>query len=817
MEVIVRNLPDQITEKQVDAYFRKVLNKLGIKTFQTQKLRSRGCATITILDLGRARQFMMVHGQTQPGAKGFASVQQKLFHMNRSLNCTQSNKIPDEYLLKALKKEESDRYARQIRKATIVPGKLENSNPAKLTETQQAPKFYESLDTNMASPNGNDLTNMLQNMSLRRSSQNYTRKRISALRVQALKSFPAIPDSISWTTSTITKQSFAAQMTSLNSFLAGAKYSNLPFEIKFQIQRLAQNGILSPSRTSKILTVVARQLTLRSNVKIVARSIRSLCEQLPFAGPDTEASDLSLSTISEMLSQNQEFIEREESYSKGLAEQHEHIADVHKAMVTPTGIYLHGPEPEVKNRVLRKYSAYPNHFLSVSFMDEEGESLRFDRQTSGEEIYHDRFKKVLEGVINIAGRGYEFLGFSHSSLRSQTCWFMAPFTINGSLVYARSVIRDLGDFSLIRSPAKCAARIGQAFSQTFSSVAIPPEAFRIMQDVERNGRTFSDGVGTCSLDILHQIWGVYSQARGLKPTALQIRFQGQLITGNVVITRSPALHPGDVQCVTAVDVPADSPLRALHNVVVFSSKGSRDLPSQLSGGDLDGDLYNIIYDINLYPKRLAHPADYLTSNPIDIGRTVERSDMTDFFIKFMENDNLGLIATLHQILADQYDIGTFHPECVDFKQLPKYPKFRPDFQAPGPRVLIEKEINFEDEEEPSTSDGNKELDEVASYGQQKVRYYESQKVLGKLYREIDEFEILKAIQEHSLPAIPGRNAARSLSDAVWNYVNERTALIIWEHHNDFARDVKEGYDVLPFICTWLISPQLRRQSGTYHA
>ena len=144
---------------------------------------------------------------------------------------------------------------------------------------------------------------------------------------------------------------------------------------------------------------------------------------------------------------------------------------------------------------------------------------------------------------------------------------------------------------------------------------------------------------------------------------------GQIITGNVVITRSPALHPGDVQCVSAVDVPQESPLRALHNVVVFSSYGERDLPSQLSGGDLDGDLYNIIYDNDLYPKRLAQAADYPAATPIDIGRTVERSDMTDFFVKFMENDNLGLIATLHQIIADQRPDGTFDPICIALAEL----------------------------------------------------------------------------------------------------------------------------------------------------
>lgn len=105
---------------------------------------------------------------------------------------------------------------------------------------------------------------------------------------------------------------------------------------------------------------------------------------------------------------------------------------------------------------------------------------------------------------------------------------MAPFTLNGSLIFARSAIKSLGDFSAIHSPAKCAARIGQSFSQTLSSVAIPPEAFKIMDDVKRNNRVFSDGVGTCSHAVLRKIWdGYLKAARGLKPTVLQVRFQGR--------------------------------------------------------------------------------------------------------------------------------------------------------------------------------------------------------------------------------------------------------------------------------------------------
>ena len=141
--------------------------------------------------------------------------------------------------------------------------------------------------------------------------------------------------------------------------------------------------------------------------------------------------------------------------------------------------------------------------------------------------------------------------------------------------------------------------------------------------------------------------------------------EGRSVTiGQVAVTRSPALHPGDIQFAQAVQVPADSPLNALYNCIVFSQKGRRDLPSELSGGDLDGDLYNVIYDPDILPKVVHEPADYPRVPPLDIGRTVERQDMTDFFVLFIENDQLGRIANMHRILADQRERGTLDPACL---------------------------------------------------------------------------------------------------------------------------------------------------------
>jgi hypothetical protein len=68
--------------------------------------------------------------------------------------------------------------------------------------------------------------------------------------------------------------------------------------------------------------------------------------------------------------------------------------------------------------------------------------------------------------------------------------------------------------------------VGQAFSQTFSSVTLPAGSIKQLDDIKRNDRVFSDGVGTCSQSVLQSIHEAYGQSRALKPTLLQIRLQG---------------------------------------------------------------------------------------------------------------------------------------------------------------------------------------------------------------------------------------------------------------------------------------------------
>lgn len=165
------------------------------------------------------------------------------------------------------------------------------------------------------------------------------------------------------------------------------------------------------------------------------------------------------------------------------------------------------------------------------------------------------------------------------------------------------------------------------------------------------------------------LYGIMDETDTLAEGEIYCCTDKEVIIGKVTVTRAPALHPGDIQVANAVDVSDSSLVKALRNCILFSQRGQRDLPSQLSGGDLDGDLYSVIYDPRLLLPRVVKPADYPRVRPKDIGRPVTTEDMTDFFVDFMENDQLGRIATLHMQLADRKEGGTRHPDCITLAEM----------------------------------------------------------------------------------------------------------------------------------------------------
>ena len=74
--------------------------------------------------------------------------------------------------------------------------------------------------------------------------------------------------------------------------------------------------------------------------------------------------------------------------------------------------------------------------------------------------------------------------------------------------------------------------------------------------------------------------------------------------GDVIVCRSPSYSPGDVRVLQAKNVNSLNSSQYfvdMENVIFFSTKGKRPDPDKMSGGDLDGDKFLVIWE----PKILA--------------------------------------------------------------------------------------------------------------------------------------------------------------------------------------------------------------------
>lgn len=116
--------------------------------------------------------------------------------------------------------------------------------------------------------------------------------------------------------------------------------------------------------------------------------------------------------------------------------------------------------------------------------------------------------------------------------------------------------------------------------------------------------------------------------------------------------------------------------------------------------------------------------------------------------------------------------------------------------ASGPRVLIQDEIFLHS---PNSSDIDDDIDDSEETLMPKTRYYESSKVLGKLYRAIDEHKIFLEIHRPSSSSTSfgakKTKDARSALDLVWDYIHSKTPhLAGWSNYNTFAVSAKRAYE-----------------------
>lgn len=76
------------------------------------------------------------------------------------------------------------------------------------------------------------------------------------------------------------------------------------------------------------------------------------------------------------------------------------------------------------------------------------------------------------------------------------------------------------------------------------------------------------------------------------------KFPKETIFGPVIVTKNPCSHPGDIRLLHAIgeDDERYEHFRDMINVIVFPAKGYRPEQHKMSGGDLDGDCFMVIWD-----------------------------------------------------------------------------------------------------------------------------------------------------------------------------------------------------------------------------
>ena len=221
--------------------------------------------------------------------------------------------------------------------------------------------------------------------------------------------------------------------------------------------------------------------------------------------------------------------------------------------------------------------------------------------------------------------------------------------------------------------------------------------------------------------------GVMDEVGVLKPMQIFAQFTDPAsgivipVQGRVIVGRSPCLHPGDVQVVNAVTHPK---LEHLVDVVVFPRVGNRPLPSMLSGGDLDGDIFSVIWDERLiYVNATKPPMNYEPTKEEPLDRDVNIGDVKDFVIRYMRSNNIGKIATAHLVATDREDEGIFSFQAG---QLASLHSTAVDFAKTGVPARYSRELLESYTEEGRFPD---------FLGKPAKMSYRSKKALGRMYRE----------------------------------------------------------------------------------
>lgn len=301
---------------------------------------------------------------------------------------------------------------------------------------------------------------------------------------------------------------------------------DVPYKILFKINLLVQNGCLpGPCLDPSFYRLVDPR---RINVNVIEYALEKLFHLKECCyNPSKWLEEQYINCM-----KNKRLISQDSAWMPSISLD-QGLVYVHRVQITPCKVYFFGPEINLSNRVLRRYSEYTDNFLRISFVDEDLEKVHStDLSPRGSlaqpgrrtEIF-GRILSILQNGISIGDKKFEFLAFSSSQLRENSAWMFAP--IGGCT--AATIRESLGEFQHIRNVAKYAARLGQSLSSSTETLSVEWYETETIPDVEvLNGSkcyNFSDGIGKISEDFAKKV-AKKCGFKGYTPSAFQIRYAG---------------------------------------------------------------------------------------------------------------------------------------------------------------------------------------------------------------------------------------------------------------------------------------------------
>ncbi|OWZ15303.1 RNA-dependent RNA polymerase [Phytophthora megakarya] len=146
---------------------------------------------------------------------------------------------------------------------------------------------------------------------------------------------------------------------------------------------------------------------------------------------------------------------------------------------------------------------------------------------------------------------------------------------------------------------------------------------------------------------------------------------------DVAVHRSPCHHPGDIRVLRCqAEVPPQ--LRRLKDCIVFPCQGPRPHPDECTGGDLDGDMFVVIWDKRLIPPRtqihepMFFDEEIERDNSLGAGEFYQSTDdegLVDFYVHSIQDDILGVASNAHLALSDASDHGSLDKAAIKLARI----------------------------------------------------------------------------------------------------------------------------------------------------